>query len=729
MTFSARRGRIEPPDLDDRTWQDLVDEMTALIPSYAPQWTDRSPSDLGMTLIELFAALGENVIYRLNRVPDKNYLAVLNLLGISREPAIPAATYLTFTSGAGAVRVPAGTQAQTTTAERETPIIFETDEAVVVLPTVLKAALAVGPFAAGATASTYRNVSAALIGPPTSEHLVEVPAGQTVQICLGFDRAVSDELAINLRLYHSVAEEARVATAWTYSVGSDEPLAWAAADGVVDGTDSLRRDGTVRLTPPGDWAAQRAAGPDNTGPWTTVTPKDPTDGISDPLFWVALRIANLAPAPAPPLALKVDRLLFNAASARTALSIATPELLGQSTGQPFQTFELARRPLFRRPGAARPFDHLVVQVDAQEWSLVENFPPGAGNVYRIDPVLGQIQFGSHRPGLRPEEAHGTVPPAGAEIRAVRYRYVDSGAIGNVPHARVTVAGSTRSGTFPAGVTVTNLGPARNGVEEQPIDDTLRLAPERLTSRDRAVTVEDYEFLVAEADRTIRIRRCLSPRLQDKDLAGLTAAAPPRWRRNDPWTFAGILRAPGSVNVIVVPDTGAGLTRPEPTQEQLRQVRAFLESRRDLTAHLSVHGPRYVPVAVKCEITLWPEATEAGVVQAEVEAETLGAVRRLLHPTSGGPFGIGWQIGQPVLTSDLFPALSPPEDVGYIALLQVRPGIPLYHFPPLNPGGTAGNYDPEAERPIRLDPFGASVRVADYELVCAADAHEISARPA
>ena len=67
MTLESRRGRIVPPDLDDRTWQDLVDEMRALIPKYAPQWTDHNPSDLGITLIELFAWLGEGIIFRLNQ--------------------------------------------------------------------------------------------------------------------------------------------------------------------------------------------------------------------------------------------------------------------------------------------------------------------------------------------------------------------------------------------------------------------------------------------------------------------------------------------------------------------------------------------------------------------------------------------------------------------------------------------------------------------------------------
>lgn len=108
MTFDAERGRILPPNLDDRTWQVLVDQMRALIPRYAPGWTDHNPSDLGVTLIELFAWLTEGVVYRLNQVPDKNYVAFLNLLGITRDPPTPAHTYLTFTPSAGAVDLAAG---------------------------------------------------------------------------------------------------------------------------------------------------------------------------------------------------------------------------------------------------------------------------------------------------------------------------------------------------------------------------------------------------------------------------------------------------------------------------------------------------------------------------------------------------------------------------------------------------------------------------------------------
>ncbi len=68
------------PNLDDRSFDDLLTEARALIPSRAPQWTDHNPSDPGITLIEMFAYLAEMLIYRLNRVSDANRRAFVNLL-------------------------------------------------------------------------------------------------------------------------------------------------------------------------------------------------------------------------------------------------------------------------------------------------------------------------------------------------------------------------------------------------------------------------------------------------------------------------------------------------------------------------------------------------------------------------------------------------------------------------------------------------------------------------
>jgi predicted phage baseplate assembly protein len=84
------------PNLDDRRWADLVEEGRALIPLYAPDWTDHNISDPGITLIELFASIAEMDIYQLNRIPARQRLKFLALIGVLPEPPRPARTVLSF---------------------------------------------------------------------------------------------------------------------------------------------------------------------------------------------------------------------------------------------------------------------------------------------------------------------------------------------------------------------------------------------------------------------------------------------------------------------------------------------------------------------------------------------------------------------------------------------------------------------------------------------------------
>ena len=71
--------------LDDRRFQDLVSEARLRINRACPEWTEHNVSDPGITLIELFAWMTEMTIYRLNRVPDKLHVALLELLGIQLD--------------------------------------------------------------------------------------------------------------------------------------------------------------------------------------------------------------------------------------------------------------------------------------------------------------------------------------------------------------------------------------------------------------------------------------------------------------------------------------------------------------------------------------------------------------------------------------------------------------------------------------------------------------------
>ncbi len=69
-------------NLDDITFEELVKEAKSLIPVYTSEWTNHNPSDPGITLVELFAWLCEMIIYRIDQIPEQNYLRFLNLLGI-----------------------------------------------------------------------------------------------------------------------------------------------------------------------------------------------------------------------------------------------------------------------------------------------------------------------------------------------------------------------------------------------------------------------------------------------------------------------------------------------------------------------------------------------------------------------------------------------------------------------------------------------------------------------
>ncbi|HTS08374.1 MAG TPA: baseplate J/gp47 family protein [Candidatus Eisenbacteria bacterium] len=68
------------PNLDDLTWEKLVEEGRSLIPAYAPEWTNHNVADPGITLVELFAYLSEILVYRLNRISDANLRTFLKLI-------------------------------------------------------------------------------------------------------------------------------------------------------------------------------------------------------------------------------------------------------------------------------------------------------------------------------------------------------------------------------------------------------------------------------------------------------------------------------------------------------------------------------------------------------------------------------------------------------------------------------------------------------------------------
>uniref|UniRef100_A0ACD5GYE7 Baseplate assembly protein n=1 Tax=Desertifilum tharense IPPAS B-1220 TaxID=1781255 RepID=A0ACD5GYE7_9CYAN len=117
-------------NLDDRTFKDLVDECILRIPRYCPEWTNYNASDPGITLIELFAWLTDQMLLRFNQVPRRNYIAFLEVLGVRLQAPTPAQTDITFyltTTLPEPYTIPLGVEVATLRTQTDEAIVFSTD--------------------------------------------------------------------------------------------------------------------------------------------------------------------------------------------------------------------------------------------------------------------------------------------------------------------------------------------------------------------------------------------------------------------------------------------------------------------------------------------------------------------------------------------------------------------------------------------------------------------------
>lgn len=133
-----------PPKIDQRTYEEIVEQTETLV----QQYTDWKPAPDGKTdaaraLIRIFGRMVKSVSDRLNQVPEKNYLAFLDLIGGELQPPQPAKVPLTFYLAEGSPvdgLVPAHTQVSAPPqAGANEEIVFETDGELVVTTTKLRA--------------------------------------------------------------------------------------------------------------------------------------------------------------------------------------------------------------------------------------------------------------------------------------------------------------------------------------------------------------------------------------------------------------------------------------------------------------------------------------------------------------------------------------------------------------------------------------------------------------
>jgi predicted phage baseplate assembly protein len=238
---------LPAPNLDDRRFQDLVDDAKRLVQQRCPGWTDHNVHDPGVTLIETFAFMTDQLLYRLNRVPDRVYVKFLELIGVRLFPPTAARAGVTFWLSAPLdedVLVPAGAEVATSRASGHEPVSFTTANELRIVSAHRSRV------ASSISEDEERDHTDALAGsnPPGFYPFDQVPKpGDSMLV--GLTNAVPS-CAVRLRLDCEIEgvgvdpeDPPLVWEAWT-------PTGWVGCDLDSDGTGGLNRAGEIVLHVP-----------------------------------------------------------------------------------------------------------------------------------------------------------------------------------------------------------------------------------------------------------------------------------------------------------------------------------------------------------------------------------------------------------------------------------------------------------------------------------------------
>jgi predicted phage baseplate assembly protein len=582
---------LPAPNLDDRSFQDIVDEAKRLIPRYTPEWTNHNLSDPGVALIELFAWMSEMILFRLNQVPDRLYTKFLDLVGIEPFPPSVARTELTFwlsTALDHPVIVPEGTSVATAGTPGGDEVLFATSTELVIAPPELVAAKT------GVAANDQLIVDAWDDLRLDGSEVVCFNSDPVVpgdSVYLGFAASIAGSL---VRLNISASIE---------GIGvdpRDPPIAWEAWSGEAwlstpvqsDSTGGLNREGQILLRLPGAMEPLTLGG--------------------TRAYWLRARLIAARPGQptyqASPRLQSVRADTLGGTVAAEHASIVGPESLGRSDGTPGQIFTLAHVPVLPRREDERL--RVVTTATTTDWTEVADFTASGptDRHYVLDGGTGTLTFG---PSVRYADGsvrqHGAIPPDGAEIVMPRYRH-GGGADGNLGAGTLTVLRTSIAYIDQ----VTNLVPATGGVDaETPANAKIR-GPLTLRTGERAVTVRDFERLTLESSTEVARVRCLPP---DTPTSPVRLLVVPRLREQP---------------------EGHELDDFALSDPLVATIADHLEPRRLLGTTVAVGTPYYQGVTVAALIQALP-----GRPAPLVRQRALDLLYRYINPLVGGNDGTGW----------------------------------------------------------------------------------------
>ena len=681
---------LELPVLDDRNYEQLLDDAKRRIPSHTPEWTNFDvDSDPGITLVQLFAFLTNSLLYRANRIPERNRLKFLQLLGIPLQAAAAAEGIIAIRNERGPVQALPLKPGVVVTAGN---VRFLTRNGLTVLPVEgqvyykrpiaadsprhaeltlqfdavrqarLAQAAATGSAAPEIDLRFYETMSLKL--PTASEpnpvfDLVNDTLDGAVYIALLAPKnvaldSVREAIAnktLSIGVVPALTDDAppllpQVRSAQRLPVPS---LVYELPDAAVTSSvrysrlrviqepDVLSQVGIVQLELPGATSLTT---------WEFGEPLDEGSGDYPPrledekvaarlLTWIRIKVAApvTAGVQSPPVIARLSWLGINAAQVRQSVSVVN-EQLGSGSGEPDQTAKLANTPVIVN---SMRLETQNENGTWQLWRLTDDLLAADADdlVFALDTEAGELRFGD---GLR-----GARPAAAQRIRA-SYEY-GGGVTGNVAVGAVNAAPDPR---LQGGYKVENPVPTWGGDEGETTAEGERNIPLYLRHRDRLVTAQDFKDV---ASRT--------PGVDVGRVEVLPLFKPARSESS-----------PGVVTLMVVPEYDAVRPRwPVPDRLFLQTVCDHLDPRRLITTEVYVRGPEYLDVYLTVGLRV-REGYFRDVVIQDVRTR-LEEYLSALPP--GGPDATGWPLSRRVMKKDLEAAVTRVAGVEYVQSMQMGVG--------------------------------------------------------
>ena len=662
---------IVPPRLDDRSFPDLVEELLARIPAHTPEWTHARVGDPGRTLLELFAWLGDAILYRANLIPERQRLAFLRLLGTGLRPATAASGVVSvqFDSQTlqntvtlrplGTIRKPAPFETRTeltvvhVTAEayRKRPLTADEKKTrAAMLPRLaqiygLKPALTHGfyettPVFPGGMADP-RGIDLvadtvdgalwiALLAPKVTDvaavrdDLTKGGGAGPRTLAVGIAPAVEIP-----RLFEDVGAAGQLPQIWDIT-GTPLPAgpAYHRCNVVYDSTSGLTRRGVVRLLLPSDLGAPSndvKADP-HAGLGERPPRLDDPDRAGRLVAWLRVRPAGK------PARFTLSWVDVNAVEIDQRETVSG-RIVGQSDGTADQELKL---PTTQVEPATFQLMVEEPEVGFRPWAAIEDLALARRDdaVFQLDPEAGTVRFGD---GVR-----GRIPSAGAQVMVATMRS-GGGTKGNLPPLTLKeISAVTTAGGPPPKLKVVQAQPTLGGDDAETLAEAEQRIPALMRHGDRAVTEEDYRRLAFSTPGVQLGRVEVLPRFE------------PKQRRDD---------VPGVVSVMVLPAAvRPSAPYPRPDRPLLEAVYGFLEPRRPLTTELYVMGCEYIPLGLGVGVTL-----EEGANRELVMENIRQALQRFLFPTPpGGHTGSGWPLGRDVMDRELLVAVAQVDGIETVA---------------------------------------------------------------